>query len=127
MIQPRAIVQIADNSGAKVGRIFKVLGKVVHDMKAAPDIKKARRVTIHVDFIPANLTDGSLDDVHIGVQVVSKTPARSAAGTMIVGLGQNTSLTFEADLPDSDPYQRPLFEGPPDPPRQREPGEGMEG
>jgi large subunit ribosomal protein L14 len=26
MIQPRTIVKIADNSGAKVGRIFKVLG-----------------------------------------------------------------------------------------------------
>lgn len=26
MIQPRSIVQIADNSGAKVGRVFKVLG-----------------------------------------------------------------------------------------------------
>ena len=26
MIQPRSIVNIADNSGAKVGRIFKVLG-----------------------------------------------------------------------------------------------------
>jgi large subunit ribosomal protein L14 len=26
MIQPRSIVMIADNSGAKVGRIFKVLG-----------------------------------------------------------------------------------------------------
>jgi len=26
MLQPRSIVQIADNSGAKVGRIFKVLG-----------------------------------------------------------------------------------------------------
>jgi large subunit ribosomal protein L14 len=26
MIQPRTIVEIADNSGAKVGRIFKVLG-----------------------------------------------------------------------------------------------------
>lgn len=26
MLQPRAIVNIADNSGAKVGRIFKVLG-----------------------------------------------------------------------------------------------------
>jgi len=26
MIQPRSIVKIADNSGAKVGRIFKVLG-----------------------------------------------------------------------------------------------------
>ncbi|MEI6494666.1 MAG: 50S ribosomal protein L14 [bacterium] len=26
MIQPRSIVKIADNSGAKVGRVFKVLG-----------------------------------------------------------------------------------------------------
>lgn len=26
MIQPRSLVQIADNTGAKVGRIFKVLG-----------------------------------------------------------------------------------------------------
>jgi len=26
MIQPRSIVQIADNSGAKLGRIFKILG-----------------------------------------------------------------------------------------------------
>lgn len=26
MIQPRSVVQIADNSGAKLGRIFKVLG-----------------------------------------------------------------------------------------------------
>ena len=26
MIQPRSIVNIADNSGAKIGRIFKVLG-----------------------------------------------------------------------------------------------------
>ncbi len=26
MLQPRAIVKIADNSGAKIGRVFKVLG-----------------------------------------------------------------------------------------------------
>ena len=26
MIQPRSIVKIADNCGAKIGRIFKVLG-----------------------------------------------------------------------------------------------------
>lgn len=26
MIQPRSIVQVADNTGAKIGRIFKVLG-----------------------------------------------------------------------------------------------------
>lgn len=109
-------------------RMFaKELAKVVHDMKAAPDIKKARRVTVHIDLIPANLTDGTLDDVAIGVQVISKTPARTAAGTMIVGLGSNSNLTFEADLPDSDPYQRPLFEGQPDPPRYRDPEGGEQG
>ena len=100
-------------------RMFaKALGACVHDMKAAPDIKKARRVTIHVDLIPGNLTDGSLDDVAIGVQITSKVPARTAAGTMVVGLGSNLNLTFEADLPDSNPYQRPLFEGAPDAPRE---------
>ncbi len=26
MIQPRSIVQIADNSGAKIGRVFKIIG-----------------------------------------------------------------------------------------------------
>jgi large subunit ribosomal protein L14 len=26
MVQPRSIIQIADNSGAKIGRVFKVLG-----------------------------------------------------------------------------------------------------
>ena len=26
MIQPRSIVKVADNSGAKIGRVFKVLG-----------------------------------------------------------------------------------------------------
>ncbi|MEK7150450.1 MAG: uL14 family ribosomal protein, partial [Patescibacteria group bacterium] len=26
MIQPRSIVNIADNSGGKIGRVFKVLG-----------------------------------------------------------------------------------------------------
>jgi large subunit ribosomal protein L14 len=26
MIQPRSLVKIADNSGAKIGRVFKVLG-----------------------------------------------------------------------------------------------------
>lgn len=87
----------------------KELNKVMVDIKTAPDIKKARRVTVHVDILPGNMTEGGLDDVVLGVQVVSKTPARSAAGTMTVGLGTNTSLTFEADLVDSDPRQSPLF------------------
>ena len=56
-------------------------------------------------------------------QITSKVPARTAAGTMVVGLGSNLNLTFEADLPDSNPYQRPLFEGAPDAPRERMPDE----
>jgi len=85
--------------------------KVMLDVKSAPDIKKARRITINVDIIPGTLQDGGLDEVSVGVQVTSKTPPRQAAGVMVVGLGQNQTLVFEADLPDSDPRQRPLFEG----------------
>ncbi len=38
MLQPRSIVQIADNSGAKVGRIFKVLGSAAKRYAMVGDI-----------------------------------------------------------------------------------------
>ncbi|MFA6158727.1 MAG: 50S ribosomal protein L14 [Candidatus Paceibacterota bacterium] len=38
MIQPRSIVTIADNSGAKVGRIFKVLGSAAKRYAVLGDI-----------------------------------------------------------------------------------------
>jgi large subunit ribosomal protein L14 len=38
MIQPRSIVNIADNSGAKVGRIFKVLGSAAKRYAVIGDI-----------------------------------------------------------------------------------------
>ena len=38
MIQPRSIVNIADNSGAKVGRIFKVLGSAAKRYAMVGDI-----------------------------------------------------------------------------------------
>jgi large subunit ribosomal protein L14 len=38
MIQPRSIVAIADNSGAKVGRIFKVLGSAAKRYAMIGDI-----------------------------------------------------------------------------------------
>jgi large subunit ribosomal protein L14 len=38
MIQPRSIVNIADNSGAKVGRIFKVLGSAAKRYAVLGDI-----------------------------------------------------------------------------------------
>ncbi len=38
MLQPRSIVQIADNSGAKIGRIFKVLGSAAKRYAYVGDI-----------------------------------------------------------------------------------------
>lgn len=38
MIQPRSIVNIADNSGAKIGRIFKVLGSAAKRYAEIGDI-----------------------------------------------------------------------------------------
>lgn len=38
MLQPRSIVKIADNSGAKVGRIFKVLGSAAKRYAMVGDI-----------------------------------------------------------------------------------------
>lgn len=38
MIQPRSIVNIADNSGAKIGRIFKVLGSAAKRYAMIGDI-----------------------------------------------------------------------------------------
>jgi large subunit ribosomal protein L14 len=38
MLQPRSIVKIADNSGAKIGRIFKVLGSAAKRYAMVGDI-----------------------------------------------------------------------------------------
>jgi len=38
MLQPRSIVNIADNSGAKIGRIFKVLGSAAKRYATVGDI-----------------------------------------------------------------------------------------
>lgn len=58
MIQPRAIVKIADNTGAKIGRIFKVLGGskkryarigeiVVLSVQVAEPRKQAKKKEVH--------------------------------------------------------------------------------
>ncbi|HEY4493587.1 MAG TPA: 50S ribosomal protein L14 [Candidatus Paceibacterota bacterium] len=58
MIQPRAIVKIADNTGAKIGRIFKVLGGsrrryacigdlVVLSVQTAEPRKMAKKKEVH--------------------------------------------------------------------------------
>lgn len=77
MIQPRTIVQIADNSGAKLGRIFKVLGSskkryaslgelVVLSVQKAEPRKSVKK-----------------KDVLYGVVVRQKAPFRRKDGTYV--------------------------------------------
>ena len=77
MIQPRSIVQVADNSGAKIGRIFKVLGAskkryasigelVVLSVQKAEPRKQVKK-----------------KDVLFGVVVRQKAPFRRKDGTYV--------------------------------------------
>jgi large subunit ribosomal protein L14 len=77
MIQPRTIVQIADNSGAKIGRIFKVLGSskkrtasigeiVVLSVQKAEPRKQVKK-----------------KDVLYGIVVRQKAPFRRKDGTYV--------------------------------------------
>jgi hypothetical protein len=101
-----------------------LLAAAVADCNAAPDIKKPRRITVTFDVTPLNVSDGSIDDVAFDIQMGSSVPKRLLTGTMLVGLGSNNnSLVFEAATPDSDPRQRPLFDGPPEPPVMRSPAD----
>ncbi len=77
MVQPRSIVQIADNSGAKLGRVFKVLGSskkryasigelVVLSVQKAEPRKQVKK-----------------KDVLFGVVVRQKAPFRRKDGTYV--------------------------------------------
>lgn len=75
MIQPRSIVNIADNSGAKIGRIFKVLGSskkryaeigeivVLSVQKAEPRKAIKKKDVLHAVVVrqikPTRRSDGS--------------------------------------------------------------------
>lgn len=75
MIQPRTIVKIADNSGAKIGRVFKVLGStrkryaelgevvVLSVIKAEPRKPVKKKDVLHAVVVrqtkPARRKDGS--------------------------------------------------------------------
>ncbi|NCN08001.1 50S ribosomal protein L14 [Candidatus Parcubacteria bacterium] len=77
MIQPQSIVQIADNSGAKIGRVFKVLGSskkrtasigelVVFSVQKAEPRKAVKK-----------------KDILYGVVVRQKAPFRRKDGTYV--------------------------------------------
>ena len=77
MVQPRSIVQIADNSGAKLGRVFKVLGSskkrtasigeiVVFSVQKAEPRKQVKK-----------------KDILFGLVVRQKAPYRRKDGTYV--------------------------------------------
>ncbi|MHB1330440.1 MAG: 50S ribosomal protein L14 [Minisyncoccota bacterium] len=77
MIQPRSIVEIADNSGAKVGRIFKVLGSSKKRYARIGDI-----VVLSVQKAEPRKTVKK-KDVLYGVVVRSRAPFRRKDGSYV--------------------------------------------
>ncbi len=77
MIQPRSIVQIADNSGGKIGRIFKVLGSSKKRYAEIGDV-------VVLSIQKAEPRKGvKKKDVHQAVVVRQRKPLRRADGSYI--------------------------------------------
>lgn len=77
MIQPRSIVEIADNSGAKIGRIFKVLGSSKKRYAKIGDI-----VVLSVQKAEPRKAVKK-KDVLYGIVVRSKAPFRRIDGSYV--------------------------------------------
>lgn len=77
MIQPRSIVEIADNSGAKIGRIFKVLGSSKKRYAKIGDI-----VVLSVQKAEPR-KQVKKKDVLYGIVVRSRAPFRRKDGSYI--------------------------------------------
>lgn len=97
MLQPRSIVQIADNSGAKVGRIFKVLGSaakryayigdivVLSVQKAEPRKSVKKKDVLHAVVVRSRNATKRADGSYIrfdenAVVILEKTKKEPLAG-----------------------------------------------
>ena len=77
MIQPRTLVTIADNSGAKIGRIFKVLGSAAKRYAEIGEL-----VTLSVQVAEPR-KQVKKKDVLYGVVVRQRAPFRRKDGTYV--------------------------------------------
>lgn len=77
MIQPRSIVEIADNSGAKIGRVFKVLGSSKKRVAKIGDI-----VVLSVQKAEPRKAVKK-KDILFGLVVRSRAPFRRADGSYV--------------------------------------------
>lgn len=77
MIQPRSIVKIADNTGAKIGRIFKVLGSSKKRYARIGDL-----VVLSVQVAEPRKSVKKKDVLH-AVVVRTRTPMRRKDGSYV--------------------------------------------
>ena len=77
MIQPRSIVKIADNSGGKIGRVFKVLGSSKKRYASIGEL-----VIISIQKAEPRKTTKK-KDVHRAIVVRQKAPFRRKDGSYI--------------------------------------------
>lgn len=77
MLQPRSIVKIADNSGGKLGRVFRVLGGTRHRYAKICD-----RVVLSIQKAEPRKTVKKKDVLH-AVVVRSRQPFRRSDGSYI--------------------------------------------
>lgn len=93
MIQPRSIVKIADNTGAKIGRIFKVLGGSKRRYACIGDL-----VVLSVQVAEPKKAVKK-KDVCQAVVVRQKQPFRRQDGSY-VRFDENAVVILEKDKPD---------------------------
>lgn len=79
------------------------LQALVKDCLARPSIEKAREVAVVFKLVPVLKQDGTCDDVALGVQVTSKSPAK-ALPTYVTRATVNGGLKF-APLSPGNPEQ----------------------
>lgn len=77
MVQPRTLVKIADNSGGKVGRVFKVMGSTGKRYAEIGDI-----VALSVQSAEPRKDVGKNDVVH-GIVVRQRKPYRREDGSYV--------------------------------------------
>lgn len=84
--------------------VDQALRSLFHDLNDRPGLKKSRKLTLNIDFTPRTSDQGHLDDVAVGFQIKTSSPAKQTAVLMAV---KGSGLAFQASVPDN-PNQEPL-------------------
>jgi hypothetical protein len=84
--------------------VDQALRSIFHDLNDRPGLKRARKLTLDVEFAPRTSDRGELIDVVVGFGIKTTSPARKTAVVMAV---KQDGLAFQASVSDN-PRQEPL-------------------